>query len=158
MENNKKGQAAMEFLMTYGWAILVAIIAIGVLAYYGVFSPGKFVSAAATINAPFGISEYNIQDTANVNHVNLIMIQNSGDAMATADITVKGTGTASTLTCTAPQITNWNSGATQTIDATCSGGEVTASNSFGGDITVSYTKTAGGLTQLSTGSIRGTVQ
>ncbi len=36
---NKKSQAAMEFLMTYGWAILAAIIAIGVLAYMGVFSP-----------------------------------------------------------------------------------------------------------------------
>ena len=30
----KRGQAAMEFLMTYGWAILVAIIVIGVLAIY----------------------------------------------------------------------------------------------------------------------------
>lgn len=38
---NKKGQAAMEFLMTYGWAILAAIIAIGVLAYFGVFSGGN---------------------------------------------------------------------------------------------------------------------
>lgn len=36
---NKKGQAAMEFLMTYGWAILTGLIAIGVLAYFGVFSP-----------------------------------------------------------------------------------------------------------------------
>ena len=33
-----KGQAAMEFLMTYGWAILAGIIAIGVLAYFGVFN------------------------------------------------------------------------------------------------------------------------
>lgn len=38
----KKGQLAMEFLMTYGWAILASIIAIGVLAYFGVFSPSKF--------------------------------------------------------------------------------------------------------------------
>jgi len=30
----KRGQAAMEFLMTYGWAILAAIIVIGVLAIY----------------------------------------------------------------------------------------------------------------------------
>ena len=36
----KRGQAAMEFLMTYGWAILAAIIAIAALAYFGVFSPG----------------------------------------------------------------------------------------------------------------------
>ena len=38
----KKGQAAMEFLMTYGWAILAAVVVIGVLAYFGVFSPGKY--------------------------------------------------------------------------------------------------------------------
>lgn len=32
---------AMEFLMTYGWAILVAIIAIGILTYFGVFDFDK---------------------------------------------------------------------------------------------------------------------
>jgi len=32
----KKGQAAMEFLMTYGWAILVVLAAVGALAYFGV--------------------------------------------------------------------------------------------------------------------------
>lgn len=41
---NKKGESmAMEFLMTYGWAILASIIAIGVLAYFGVFTPGKYI-------------------------------------------------------------------------------------------------------------------
>jgi len=33
---NKKAQAAMEFLMTYGWAILVVLIAIGALNYFGI--------------------------------------------------------------------------------------------------------------------------
>jgi len=41
MRYNKKGQAAMEFLMTYGWAILIAIIAIAALIAFGVLSPGK---------------------------------------------------------------------------------------------------------------------
>ncbi len=40
---NKKGQAALEFLMTYGWAILVVLAAIGALAYFGVLSPSKFL-------------------------------------------------------------------------------------------------------------------
>ncbi|MCK5025927.1 MAG: hypothetical protein KAS15_05005, partial [Nanoarchaeota archaeon] len=39
----KKGQAAMEFLMTYGWAILVVLAAIGALAYFGVLSPESFL-------------------------------------------------------------------------------------------------------------------
>ena len=35
----RKGQAAMEFLMTYGWAILVVLVVIGALAYFGILSP-----------------------------------------------------------------------------------------------------------------------
>lgn len=37
MFTGKRGQAAMEFLMTYGWAILVVLAAVGILAYLGVF-------------------------------------------------------------------------------------------------------------------------
>ena len=36
---HKKSQAAMEFLMTYGWAILVVLAAIAALAYFGVLNP-----------------------------------------------------------------------------------------------------------------------
>ena len=39
----KKAQAAMEFLMTYGWALLVVIAAIGALAYFGVLKPQQFL-------------------------------------------------------------------------------------------------------------------
>ena len=39
----KKGQAAMEFLMTYGWAILVVIAAIAALAYFGVLDPARLL-------------------------------------------------------------------------------------------------------------------
>lgn len=38
--SHKKGQAAMEFLMTYGWAILVVLIAIAALYALGVFEGG----------------------------------------------------------------------------------------------------------------------
>ena len=38
----EKGQAAIEFLLTYGWVILVVIIAIGALLYFGFLSPETF--------------------------------------------------------------------------------------------------------------------
>jgi len=44
----KKAQAAMEFLMTYGWAILVVLVAIGALAYFGVLSPDRFLPERCT--------------------------------------------------------------------------------------------------------------
>jgi len=49
---NKKGQAAMEFLMTYGWAIVVVLAAIGALAYFGVLSPNKLLPDRTTFTAP----------------------------------------------------------------------------------------------------------
>jgi hypothetical protein len=38
----QKGQAVIEFMLTYGWVILVVIIAIGALIYFGVLSPKTF--------------------------------------------------------------------------------------------------------------------
>jgi hypothetical protein len=49
---NKKGQAAMEFLMTYGWAILVVLAAIAALAYFGVLSPSKLLPERTLFSAP----------------------------------------------------------------------------------------------------------
>src|SRR3989338_9140148 len=48
---NRKSQAALEFLMTYGWAILVVLVAIGALAYFGVLSPDKFLPSKCTFPA-----------------------------------------------------------------------------------------------------------
>ncbi|MBI4452521.1 hypothetical protein HY637_03765 [Candidatus Woesearchaeota archaeon] len=46
-----KSQAALEFIMTYGWAILVVLVAIGALAYFGVLSPDKFLPSKCTMQA-----------------------------------------------------------------------------------------------------------
>ncbi|MBW2981023.1 hypothetical protein KY360_06425 [Candidatus Woesearchaeota archaeon] len=63
----KKGQAAMEFLMTYGWAILVVLIAIGALAYFGVLSPEKFLPEKCVISSGSGLfcEEFTSSATAN---------------------------------------------------------------------------------------------
>lgn len=53
----KKGQAAMEFLMTYGWAILVVLAAIGALAYFGVLSPDKLLPSKCTLSPGFDFGD-----------------------------------------------------------------------------------------------------
>jgi hypothetical protein len=42
-----RGQTAIEYLMTYGWAILIILIVAGVLAYYGIFAPAGFLGPTA---------------------------------------------------------------------------------------------------------------
>lgn len=41
--SNKKGQAALEYLVTYGWAFLIILAAIGALSYFGFLNPGKYI-------------------------------------------------------------------------------------------------------------------
>lgn len=42
--NKMRGQAAMEYLMTYGWALLILLVVIGVLFSMGVFNPQNYMS------------------------------------------------------------------------------------------------------------------
>jgi len=59
----ERGQAAMEFLMTYGWAILVVLIAIGALAYFGVLNPGRFLPRSCTLIPGLDCSEFKVDSS-----------------------------------------------------------------------------------------------
>ncbi|MBU2633833.1 MAG: LamG domain-containing protein [Nanoarchaeota archaeon] len=47
----KRGQSAMEYLLTYGWAILVVLVALSALFYLGVFSPST--PNTCNVQSPF---------------------------------------------------------------------------------------------------------
>ncbi len=138
---DKKGQAAMEFLMTYGWAILAAIIAIGVLGYYGVFSPSKYVSGSAIVNQPFYANAWSVNTTA----VTLEIKNNGGDVLNVTSTTVSNCGTDGTDYTV-------NASLMQVIRITCSP-TLTVDNSFKGDISISYRKSGSNVDLASTGTI-----
>jgi hypothetical protein len=50
---NRKGQAALEFMMTYGWAILVVLAAIGALSYFGILNPSRFTPDTCLASSGF---------------------------------------------------------------------------------------------------------
>ena len=50
----KRGQVALEFLMTYGWALLLILVAITALAYFGVLNLDKFIPQRC--NLPAGLT------------------------------------------------------------------------------------------------------
>ena len=52
--HNRKSQAAMEFLSTYGWAFLVILVIMGVLAYFGILNPSKFLPSRCSFSPEFG--------------------------------------------------------------------------------------------------------
>ena len=58
VRRSQRGQAALEFLTTYGWAFLVILVVIGALAYFGVLDPSKFVPERCTMQQEFTCKDY----------------------------------------------------------------------------------------------------
>jgi hypothetical protein len=53
----RKGQAALEFLTTYGWAFLVILVMIGALAYFGVLNPKSFLPSRCSFGPEIDCKE-----------------------------------------------------------------------------------------------------
>ena len=151
----RKGQAAMEFLMTYGWAILVVLAAIGALAYFGVLSPDRFLPDKCTANPPFSCTQYKISGGASPTIA--FNLQNSaGVDMASVSVY---------LTCNTPStsgsgLANWTNGGVlangnpATITYTCANDNVLAGSRWKGNFSVVYQKSGETVTHTSTGVIQ----
>tara|TARA_Y100000034_G_scaffold133874_1_gene200741 strand:+ start:596 stop:1048 length:453 start_codon:yes stop_codon:yes gene_type:complete len=134
----KKGQAAMEFLMTYGWAILVVLVAIGALAYFGVLNPGNFLPSSCTVQPGIGCDDFKITAT----NAQLILRNGMGDDFTNVGVSVTG--------CTQDANANGDDawaeseilGGAGGITLTgCSNGA--SGSRFKQDVTISYTTSAG---------------
>ena len=77
---NKRAQAAMEFLMTYGWAILVVLLAIGALAYFGVLDPSRLLPESTTFPGPISNVDNALIDDA-TNSIEVALVNNKGVAI-----------------------------------------------------------------------------
>lgn len=125
----KKGQAAMEFLMTYGWAILVVLIAIGALVYFGVLNPSRFLPASCTLMP--GLSCDSFKVTAST--VTLVVRNGLGDDLTNLRFT--------TASCSGtPTTADLNDGNSATYTVSCSP-SLTGSR-FKEDVTISYLQDA----------------
>lgn len=60
----KKAQSALEYLLTYGWAILIVIIVGASLYALGVFNPGTFTGKRVTGFTQFQIIDHKVDTDA----------------------------------------------------------------------------------------------
>ena len=151
----RKGQAAVEFLMTYGWAILAAVIAIGVLAYFGVFSPGKFITGSAVVTAPFYVNAWNVQAETGAAGSNSGVIMefrnNGGEDFTVTTVSIDGTNPNVDCTWTGPSVVSASS--TLSVTADCGLGTLAAGGTYKGDIAINYNKAGSSVALTSTGTV-----
>ncbi len=73
----RRGQAALEFLTTYGWAFMVILVMIGALAYFGVLNPQQFIPERCQMSAPFSCDGQNYILRAGEDDNIIITVRNS---------------------------------------------------------------------------------
>ena len=139
---NKRCQAAMEFLMTYGWAILVVLAAIGALAYFGVLNPSRFIPETCTLPPTSGIAclDFNVAPTS----AQIFMMNGGGRDLSITSVAVGN--------CSKNISVSFTDGASMLFNITgCSFGAV--GSKVKEDLTVIYTESISGFTKSVTGSL-----
>ena len=140
---SKKTQAALEFLMTYGWAILVVLVSIMVLSYFGVLSPDKFFPDKCILPTGIACLDYSVESFRTI-----LVLQNvKGEAITISQVVVS----ADDQECFENQnITLNNDEKTVYTITQCNNGE--AGQKFDGTINVTFTL-EGKLSHTITGTI-----
>ncbi len=88
MKQARKGQAAFEYLVTYGWAFIVIIGAIAVLAYFGFLNPQRYIPNNCDFGEQLKCVDFLIvnQTAPNVNGYIVLRMRNNFEA----DISITG--------------------------------------------------------------------
>ena len=142
MNKNKKAQAAMEFLMTYGWAILVVLIAISALAYFGVLNPSRFLPESCTLVPGMSCVDFKV-DTSSAT----LVIQN-GMGQDLDNFTVNMTGQG----CTKENLSIFKDADQQTFAISCNDLNDKSGQRLKEDIIIFF-KSESGITHTETGQL-----
>ena len=147
---SKRGQAALEFLMTYGWAILVVLLAIGALAYFGVLNPKRSLPDTCIIAPGFSCDDFKV----NLDGTATIVVRNGGGkTLGNVTLTLDSvTAKPDDLTCTGVgwSGTLWPDGTVMSCDfAGLAAGVV--GDIFSADLVLNYTERGSSLSHKEVG-------
>jgi hypothetical protein len=142
---NSRGQAALEFIMTYGWAILAVLVIIGALAYFGVLSPGRFTPDKCFTATGVSCIDYRLahSGTADLN-IDVTFENSMGEPMNVTEIYAKSSR-GSDIDCFGAATIVPAGDRFSTASCTISGGSPGRGQKDKVDLEVSYRKLQGGV-------------
>jgi len=134
----KKAQAAMEFLMTYGWAILVVLIAIAALAYFGVLNPSRYLPSSCRLVPGLSCEDFKVDGDAGT--VELVIQNGMGQDLYPINIYI---GEACDGSGTEPDGDGLVDGEKDTFTITCNPLTPLTGSRFKEDVIIEYTAESG---------------
>jgi len=84
----KKGQTALEYLITYGWAILVILVVLAVLWYYGIFNPSRWAGEQVGSFSTFNVMDHKFSNT----ELQMVLANKGGKDVNVTGVIVKLNG------------------------------------------------------------------
>jgi len=88
MKTKKRAQSALEFLMSYGWAIIIVVIVIAALSYTGVLNPEMTISNRCTLESGFYCDDVKVDSDLRI--VYLKVTNSQGRGIMINDVNVTG--------------------------------------------------------------------
>jgi hypothetical protein len=160
MKKNVRGQVAIEFLVTYGWAILAAMMVIAALAYFGMTNPSILPDKCIFSNG-FECTDYIVTaSSVSIRAVNTLGQTIYGDPINNISAILTDNG----VSCTT--LANGVSSPTYlepeaTLEVTCAnppGAPYEVGDKARIKMTITYSKNPSGYNQVSLGEVYTTVQ
>ncbi len=149
---NKKGQGALEYLMTYGWALLVIVIVVAALYAMGILNPSTYQQSRCT-----GFQHFTFNDQKLTSSQYVLDIRNGGTTQITVSNLKVGSASAAAPTVSDSDI---QSGDRFTLTTSTVPSGLTAGSSYPSNmqVVVTYSATGGIANQTDTATCTGTVQ
>ena len=144
----KKGQAAIEFLTTYSWAILGILLTIGALMYFDVFNTNRFITERCETGAQISCVEAAVTEDGQFN----IRLTNGYPVAITINsITLSGSAEHIHIPIALPL--DFNRGETQTINFLIPNAQFSRNTRESFDITINFQRQGGTHSYNVTGNV-----
>jgi hypothetical protein len=156
---SRQGQAALEFITTYGWAVLVILVMIGAITYFGILNPSKFLPNRCQTSPEFNCQDYQIKSDGKVS---IVLQQTTGKTIILQGLSCNynnGAPVAATMTINGAAASSGSSWSPRhQLTATCDFGAASTITGLKGQkvkvlYNVTYQTSSGGLSHLTEGEI-----
>ena len=119
-----KGQSAVEYIMTYGWAILALVLVTAALVASGVLSPNYLISEECNLGSNFPCN-FIIYNEAGETHISLDIYNGFPYEIEVTDISIGIKDTGEVFTGLSSSVGRIESGGKRNFQGTFSGVEMT---------------------------------